>query len=169
MRAEDLGFAEPCERCARQLWEGLGEWCRAHCPTAELNYAAVLQAHGHLRPAPGPDRSGAEGYSSYVACGLCGCRWRLFDWVAVGWVDLKQESADGRYYSAGQYADGKKHGTHSCNRYAEGGEPCSPLVLVERWDHGRLVAWEEYGPAALDEAGEHRQAVVRRWRAEDSA
>lgn len=158
MRPRELGFGDPCERCVRQVLE-LPKRCRY----VDVGY--ILGAHGDLQTAPGEDRSGAEGYTTYFVCRRCRCRWAIFDWVQVGWVLVEQESADGRYSSKGQYVDGKKHGRHCYSRYRQGGERVDPLILSELWDHGRLLERKEYGPIVIDEAGREDQSVLRTWRA----
>jgi hypothetical protein len=169
MKPTDIGFRIPCRHCARQIWDDLGAWCRAHCPTT-LDYASVVPGKGPLFEVSGPSRSGAEGYSRYFACRRCSSRWRIFDWVYIGWVNYNQESADSLYYCDGQFVDGKKDGWHNYGRYepvptTPTGPLHCPMMLSELWDHGRLVERKEYGPVHLDDRGEPRQSVVRTWRA----
>ena len=139
MRPQDLGFAEPCQRCKSHVLE-LPKRCRY------VDIGFILGENDELQTVPGEDRSGAEGYTTYFVCRRCGCRWAVFDWVQIGWVLVEQESADGKYSSSGQFVDGKKHGRHQYARYRQGNELVDTLILSDLWDHGRLVERKEYGP-----------------------
>jgi hypothetical protein len=150
----------------------MAEWCRAHCPTNNYDYASVLPGQGPLYEVSGVDRSGAEGYSRYFVCRLCSSRWRIFDWVCTGWVDFHQESADGLYCTKGEYVGGKKDGCHCYSRYEPvpttlDGRPvlATPTILKELWDHGRLVERQECGPIEVNAQGNYFQPIVRTWRA----
>src|SRR5262245_11930726 len=119
MRARDLGFREPCGPCTRQIRIGFrGQGPTAHIGSPVTNEELFPEIPGPLREVSGKDRSGAEGYTRYFVCGLCGARWWFFDWVATGAVDYGEESTDGRYCSRlGQFVDEKKHGFHSYYRH----------------------------------------------------
>lgn len=157
MRPKDLGFADPCQRCLRNLIEG------------GLRSKELLEAHGHLKLLKDEYPAGGRFCTQTFACRRCGSRW--VDWVLDNppWVELNQESTDGLYYergeyyvskkvrdpdtewyvngkkfSLGRYVDGKKHGLYRYYRYGQHGGGI--LILSDLWDHGRLVEWHEYGP-----------------------
>lgn len=162
MRAKDLGFAEPCRACIRQIQVGF----RGQGPTAHINSPVTNEELFPVIPGPlyevsGKNRSSAEGYTRYFACRLCGSRWWFFDWVCTGTVDYGEESADGRYLSrSGVFVDEKKHGLYGYYRYDERGDA---LVLSETWEYGKLAAWSTFGPEPWDADG--NLASVRSWHA----
>ena len=158
MRPEDLGFVVPCERCRGPVWEALAAQCGSYYDGridewALAGLGSVLAAHDLLRRVAGSDA---------VACGACGARWRVVDVEPqFRTADVRQESPDGRHFCTGRYEGGERHGPFGY--YAHRPEGGWDLFFAEWWDRGRLVAWQEYGPAEVDAQGNRRCPVVRSW------
>jgi hypothetical protein len=146
MRPQDLGFAEPCQRCIEYVIVGLR--------TGSQSINTYLQGHGALQSLPVDDMCSHEGFYYRYVCSACTCRWVIFEWGSYGWVNVEQESEDGQYYSKGKYETGKKHGWHECYpRYYPANEPRAPILLAELWDQGRPIKQLEDGRIAFDAEG----------------
>jgi hypothetical protein len=145
MRPQDLGFAEPCQRCIEHVVVGLR--------TGSQCIDTYLQAQGTLRALPVDDMCSHEGFYYRYVCSACTCRWVIYDWAMFGWVILEQESADGKHLKKANYEEGRKHGWHECYpRYYPANEPRAAIVLAELWDQGRLVKRLENGRVVVDAA-----------------
>jgi hypothetical protein len=146
MRPQDLGFADPCQSCIEYVLLGLR--------TGSQSINSYLQGHGTLQSLPVDDMCSHEGFYYRYVCSACTSRWVIFEWGGYGWVNLEQESADGRYYKKANYEEGRKHGWHECYpRFYPANERNAPIVLAELWDRGRLIKRLEEGRLVFDAEG----------------
>ena len=136
MRPQDLGFAEPCQRCI------------------EFVVGLKTEGHGNLQSLPVDDICSHEGIYYRYVCGSCTSRWLIYDWTLFGSMTLEQESADGKYFATVRHAQGQKHGLHEYYpRHYPANEP-RPTTLAELWDRGRLIRRLENGLIVFDAEGQ---------------